>query len=164
MLLAVEAPEFTAPMGLTLDIDRVKVSLSKIIRNRMRLQDRFNKVLLHGDARKKALEDPTDLRCRARITDSPAIQVMFALVERIEACEGIFDEKVKSATIVQLYKQLTTLVTVFDANNTRLQGELWELVELNQRQTEHKDKIEANGLDNLTTAQLRKLRDAHVTG
>ena len=29
---------------------------------------------------------------------------------------------------------------------------------------EHKDKIEANGLDNLTTAQLRKLRDAHVTG
>ena len=91
-LLAIEPPEFTAPMGLTLDMDRVKVTISKHLRNRMRLADRFNRALISGGARKKALEDTSDWRCRARDSDFPAVQAIFDLAFRIEECEAIEDE------------------------------------------------------------------------
>ena len=163
-LLAIEPPEFTAPMGLTLDMDRVKVTISKHLRNRMRLADRFNRALISGGARKKALEDTSDWRCRARDSDCPAVQAIFDLAFRIEECEAIEDEKLRYSTMVQLYKQQCHLITAFESNNTRLFTELWSLVELHQRQVEHKDKVSAKGLGELSTAQLRELRDASVQG
>ena len=66
--------------------------------------------------------------------------------------------------MVQLYKQQCHLITAFESNNTRLFTELWSLVELHQRQVEHKDKVSAKGLGELSTAQLRELRDASVQG
>jgi hypothetical protein len=161
-LLAQEAPEFTAPMGLTLDMDRVKVTISKHLRNRMRLADRFNRALISGPSREKALKDVSDWRCRARDTDPPAVQAIFDLAFRIEAAEHIEDEKTRYATIVQLTKQQTHLITAFEANNTRLFTELWSLVEMHQRQTEHKDKLNGAGLGDMSTAKLREVRDAAI--
>jgi hypothetical protein len=162
-LLSIEPPEFTAPMGLTLDMDRVKVTISKGLRNRMRLGDRFSRALLSGDARKKAKEDPSDLRCRARDTDPPAIQVIFDLADRIEQCDSIEDEKVRSSTMINLYKQMCHMITAFENNNTRLFTELWQLVEMHQRQSEHKDKTTLRGLSGASDADLIRLaKDADV--
>ena len=149
-------------MGLTLDMDRVKVTISKHLRNRMRLADRFNRALISGPSRAAAMEDKGDWRCRARETDPPAVQAIFDLARRIDECDAIEDEKLRHSTLVQLYKQQTHLITAFEANNTRLFTELWSLVEMHQRQTEHKDKLNGAGLGDMSTAKLREVRDAAI--
>ena len=149
-------------MGLTLDMDRVKVVISKHLRNRMRLVDRYNRLLLEGPIREEALKDKGDKRCRPIDNDPVAIQVIFSLIRRIEELDSLDDDKLRTSTMVQLYKQLTNLVTVFEAANTKIFTEMWSLVEMHQRQTEHKDKINGAGLGDMSTAKLREVRDAAV--
>ena len=149
-------------MGLTLDMDRVKVVISKHLRNRMRLVDRYNRLLLEGPIREEALKDKGDKRCRPIDNDPVAIQVIFSLIRRIEELDSLDDDKLRTSTMVQLYKQLTNLVTVFEAANTKIFTEMWSLVEMHQRQTEHKDKVNGAGLGDMSTAKLREVRDAAV--
>ena len=161
-LLAIEPPEFVAPMGLTLDMERVKLVISKHLRNRMRLADRYNRLLLSGPHRDKAKLDKADLRVKAQATDPPAIQVILDLQRRLEESDSIEDERTRAATQVQLYKMLTNMVTAFENGNTKIFTEMWELVEMHQRQTEHKDKVTNTGLGDMSTAKLRELRDATI--
>ena len=146
-------------MGLTLDMDRVKVVISKHLRNRMRLVDRYNRLLLEGPIREEALKDKGDKRCRPVDNDPVAIQVIFGLTRRIEELDRIEDEKLRATTMVQLYKQLTNLVTAFEAANTRIFTEMWSLVEMHQRQAEQKDKKTLRGLADAGDAELIKLAE-----
>ena len=81
---------------------------------------------------------------------------------RLEESDSIEDERTRAATQVQLYKMLTNMVTAFENGNTKIFTEMWELVEMHQRQTEHKDKVTNTGLGDMSTAKLRELRDATI--
>lgn len=157
------APDPLPVAGLTLDMPRVQKTISRWVERRMWLIDRFNSLSLFGHKRDAAKQDPKNSSWRIRPGDPPVIQSILFIVSELEHLNAtITDEKLLVDARGRLQKQLFDLITSAEAQNSKLFTELWDMVEHEQRKVEHKDKVTAKGLTDISDAELRRIHDAQA--
>lgn len=133
----------TEALGLTLDMGRVKNTLSRLITNRMKSIDRFNKLSLFGEKLARAKADPKDWTWRCMPGDDPIIQMILNLVSELDAAGKLEDERLRVNTQCNIRKELASILATRDSANAKLFSELVEMVEQEQRVREHNDKMRA---------------------
>lgn len=152
----------TTALGLKLDIDKVKRTISRFITNRMKKADRYNSLSLFGEKRKRAKADPKDWTYKPMPGDTPDTQMLLHLADELEKLEGDaeIDERLRENLKCNLRKQMSDLIGSAELANTKLFTELLSMVEHEQRVREHNDKMRAvagQGDENLSDAELLDL-------
>jgi hypothetical protein len=150
----------TEALGLKLDMVRVKRTLSRLIENRMKSIDRFNRLSLFGEKLVRAKKDEKDWTWRCMPGDDPIIQMILNLVSELETAGKIEDERLRVNTQCNIRKELASILATRDNANAKLFSELVEMVEQEQRVREHNDNMRlkaGEGDDRLTDAELLEM-------
>ncbi len=136
----------SAPIGAKPDVPRLQGLQSRTLENRTRLADRYHQMPLYGEARTQA---DRSVKARWKLTgkpsDHPLVQTILALrldedelmalpAEEIEAKER---HKLRLA----IKSKITDLLLALQKENDRIYDEVQEIILLDQRQSEHADKM-----------------------
>lgn len=140
----------------------------RTFQNRSRLLDRYHQLPLYGSAREKAITGKKSRwKWEGVASDHPIVQMILSLrmdedelMEKDDTGNYVLDidQKERIRLKLQLKQQLTNLLLALQKENDKIFEEVQEVIDLDNRQREHKDKMGLKGsLDQLSDAELLQL-------
>jgi hypothetical protein len=142
---ALESPANGPPEGAKADLAKLQSLQERIFRNRTRLLDRFNQLPLYGKPRKDAKEGN---RCQWKLSgtggDHPLVQMILSLRQDEEDLEGMASEMERKDWVrskLAIKAKIADLLLALQKENDQVYAEMQDVLNMDQRQKEHKDKM-----------------------
>lgn len=142
---ALESPTIAPPEGAKADLAKLQSLQERIFRNRTRLLDRFNQLPLYGKPRKDAKEGN---RCQWKLVgtggDHPLVQMILSLRQDEEELEDVaadMERKDYARAKLSIKSKIADLLLALQKENDQVYSEMQDVLNMEQRQTEHADKM-----------------------
>lgn len=142
---SLESPAIAPPEGAKADLSKLQSLQERIFRNRTRLLDRFNQLPLYGKPRKDAKEMN---RCQWKLAgtggDHPLVQMILSLRQDEEDLEGLrvdMEAKDYARSRLAIKTKIADLLLALQKENDQVYAEMQQVLNLDQRQKEHADKM-----------------------
>lgn len=143
---SLENPAAGAPVGAKADLTKLQSLQERIFRNRTRLLDRFNQLPLYGRPRESAKEGH---KCQWKLVgtggDHPLVQMILSLRMDEEELESLADDMEKKDWVrakLSIKSKIADLLLALQKENDQVYQEMHDVLLLEQRQAEHKDKMD----------------------
>jgi hypothetical protein len=152
---SLESPAIAPPEGAKADLAKLQSLQERIFRNRTRLLDRFNQLPLYGKPRKDAQEGN---RCQWKLIgtggDHPLVQMILSLrcdEEELDRDQAnalddplkLMDRKDYVRAKLSIKSKIADLLLALQKENDQVYSEMQDVLNMNQRQVEHADKMAA---------------------
>lgn len=166
---SLESPAIAPPEGAKADLSKLQSLQERIFRNRTRLLDRFNQLPLYGKPRKDAKEMN---RCQWKLAgtggDHPLVQMILSLRQDEEDLEGLrvdMEAKDYARSRLAIKTKIADLLLALQKENDQVYAEMQQVLNLDQRQKEHADKMKvAAGRSDEETSDAELLAKAARLG
>lgn len=144
---SLESPAIAPPEGAKADLSKLQSLQERIFRNRTRLLDRFNQLPLYGKPRKDAKEMN---RCQWKLAgtggDHPLVQMILSLRQDEEDLDlgenqELMERKDWFRAKLSIKTKIADLLLALQKENDQVYAEMQQVLNLDQRQKEHADKM-----------------------
>jgi hypothetical protein len=144
---SLESPTNAPPEGAQADLAKLQSLQERIFRNRTRLLDRFNQLPLYGKPRKDAKEGN---RCQWKLVgtggDHPLVQMILSLRQDEEELDcgevqELMDRKDWYRAKLSIKSKIADLLLALQKENDQVYSEMQDVLNMDQRQKEHADKM-----------------------
>ncbi len=144
---SLESPTNAPPEGAKADLAKLQSLQERIFRNRTRLLDRFNQLPLYGKPRKDAKEGN---RCQWKLVgtggDHPLVQMILSLRQDEEELDcgevqELMDRKDWYRAKLSIKSKIADLLLALQKENDQVYSEMQDVLNMDQRQKEHADKM-----------------------
>lgn len=146
---SLESPAIAPPEGAKADLAKLQSLQERIFRNRTRLLDRFNQLPLYGKPRKDAQEGN---RCQWKLIgtggDHPLVQMILSLRQDEDMLDlgevrETMERKDWYRAKLSIKSKIADLLLALQKENDQVYSEMQDVLNMNQRQVEHADKMAA---------------------